>query len=346
MNSHSFFTLAVGVSCISCLPAKARESGADLESLMHRSNGIVSLWEAAEHGDEATLRKRLQEGNSPNALDDLGNTPLHLAVLQGNGSLTATLLEQGADATIEDAQGRRPSRLAKSGEIKNMCLRAEEKRLAELDLVQALEEKDEARALRLIKQGVNANALTKDHQESALMKAAETGMAEAAGLLLQKGANADYASPRKETVLHAAVSGGNPRVVRLLLQAGASPTAQKNNGATPLHDAIWSGKSDVVQVLLPALAQEGYNPDGGMNGRPIELAIQRGRSAMVRMILEAGLDVNSPVFKTPLLIQATQRDNADMVRALLEAGARRDATDEHGKSARDYASTAIAPLLK
>ena len=52
------------------------------------------------------------------------------------------------------------------------------------------------------------------------------------------------------TALYCAVWGGNLDIVQLLLDKGASPSGRGEHGETPLQLAVRKGYSDIVNVLL------------------------------------------------------------------------------------------------
>jgi ankyrin repeat protein len=61
-------------------------------------------------GDMVALLLKLRA--DPNALNDSGMTPLHLAAHQGNFALAELLLAHGARKNVKDEQGRTPLDLA------------------------------------------------------------------------------------------------------------------------------------------------------------------------------------------------------------------------------------------
>lgn len=70
---------------------------------------------AASNGELPTVNKLLYydaECADPNAVDDGGNTPLHLAAERGNHSIVYRLLQSGADATRQNVKKWTPEQLA------------------------------------------------------------------------------------------------------------------------------------------------------------------------------------------------------------------------------------------
>lgn len=58
-----------------------------------------------------------------NIKDNDGNTPLHLAAMNGNTGIVQTLLEKGANTNAKNNRGKTASTLADEGAIKkrNKC---------------------------------------------------------------------------------------------------------------------------------------------------------------------------------------------------------------------------------
>ncbi|KAL8416342.1 hypothetical protein RB596_006774 [Gaeumannomyces avenae] len=104
------------------------------------------------------------------------------------------------------------------------------------------------------------------------------------------------------TPLHAAVAAGKTRAAVLLARNGADADAELPGGATPLLLAVLRRNVAVAQVLC----KHGAAVDGRRRGRtwkdgrsgsvvaktPLVCAIEAGCTDMVRMLLEAGADVN------------------------------------------------------
>ncbi|CAK4081814.1 unnamed protein product [Aphanomyces euteiches] len=67
-----------------------------------------ALIQAVRNGDLMQVRTLLDEGASPNAKGDRGETPLHWAATHGDSSIAAELLLRGADVDQLDSDGDTP----------------------------------------------------------------------------------------------------------------------------------------------------------------------------------------------------------------------------------------------
>ncbi len=74
----------------------------------------ANVIEAVKKGYAPIVRAFLAKGGSASAVDAKGGTALHWAAASGNADVVATLLEAGADPTVEDGKGRTPVDVAMS----------------------------------------------------------------------------------------------------------------------------------------------------------------------------------------------------------------------------------------
>ncbi|XP_037428755.1 poly [ADP-ribose] polymerase tankyrase-2-like [Triticum dicoccoides] len=125
-----------------------------------------------------------------------------------------------------------------------------------------------------------------------LQCAAKKGRDEAAKLLLSRGASVDIA-PHDLTPLHFAAGYGMTGVMKVLLEHHADPNKVSDAGRTPLTETLYATRS----------------------GLPESLSLE-----CVKLLVEAGTDVNSANTEIPLVI-ATSYGLTDCVKYLLKAGA-------------------------
>lgn len=87
---------------MSCLAMLASPAYADVEGFVNSARG----------GDIAVIQNYLKQGENINAKNSLGNTALHYAVASDNVELVKFLLENGADATVQNDKGWTPLAIA------------------------------------------------------------------------------------------------------------------------------------------------------------------------------------------------------------------------------------------
>lgn len=117
-------------------------------------------------------------------------------------------------------------------------------------------------------------------------------------------------------------------------------------GDTPLHWPSHNNHVEIVTLLLDAGAAIEADEINCYGGKPLHWASEHA-PATVELLLKRGADVNSRNRKsdsefhgmTPLIMNATQKDDCSQVTGLLiAAGADLSAVDAHGKTALAHAS--------
>ncbi len=95
---------------------------------------------------------------------------------------------------------------------------------------------------------------------------------------------------RGNPLLRHAVDLGSPEAVRLVLESGADPQYASDDGYTSLHSAIDrnSDHAEVMALLLSAGAD--VNARGINDWTPLHLAAARGRLDLIELLAEAGAD--------------------------------------------------------
>jgi ankyrin repeat protein len=122
---------------------------------------------------------------------------------------------------------------------------------------------------------------------TALHFAAFFGEPDAAGLLLERGAEVDALGRgwMTGTALHSAASRLQSEVVRILLEAGANPDVRQSAGWTPLHAAAMNGDLASLDLLLGAGADPTAENDEGRS--VADLANESGDDTTIARILSA-----------------------------------------------------------
>ncbi|MDE0200553.1 MAG: ankyrin repeat domain-containing protein [Caldilineaceae bacterium] len=277
--------------------------------------GEFPLFDAIEHGDPEFVRLLVNTGADINATAGFGgNTALHEAVAQGSAEIVQVLVDAGADIEAKGFMGRTPLSLA------------------------AEEGASEIMKVLLGRAPDSATAASGDGQKAAspsaigskaLFAAIESDNAAMVRLLVEAGADVNAAEGfGGNTPLHEAVEEGNAEIVQILVDAGADIEAEGFMDQTPLSLAAEEGASEIMQILLGQGAdngtQEGEDKQApAIGSEALFTAIEKGDVETVRLLVEAGADVNAAEGfggNTPLH-EAVEEGNAEIVQILVDAGA-------------------------
>lgn len=256
-------------------------------------------------GNEAIVHLLLASGAQVNGDYPPGEHPVQLAVLTGSIPLVRVLLDAGADINPESQEvdrGDPPLPLAV--------------RRANVGMVQMLLERMKpageelgggiAILLEPLVQDPLPNALPASRRQDAADRLT------IARMLLQAGA-----SPN---AIHAAAAGNATDIAALLLESGADPNSADDSisgelGRTPLMDAASHGNVQIVKALLARDANVA-NRTNAAQRQALHCAVDP----------QATLPICSPnPWRTP------EACRVDVVRALLKAGADPNAPDYHGR---------------
>jgi ankyrin repeat protein len=149
------------------------------------------------------------------------------------------------------------------------------------------------------------------------------GDADTIAQLLKQGANPNQRYDDGCTALYVAVEFGYSKIVELLVEFGADVNAKKlDSGETPLLFAIELGHLNIVQFLLSHGADA--NEPNSMGDPPIYFAAFSNHHAIAisQALISAGANVNALNSKhQSALHAASQNGNVDIVRLLINAGA-------------------------
>ena len=186
-----------------------------------------------------------------------GYAPLHIAAEQGDLAMVDLLLSHGADpnaiATVDDMET--PVEVASAAGHADVAERLRPLTVR-LDWEAASREGDVATIRRLLAAGHDVDA-TDGYSQTALMRAAHTGRADAVDLLVAHGADLDRSGKFGLTALMLAVIQGHDRVARILVAAGAD-RARTGSGAagfagkTASDLAADRGARDLAARLRPS----------------------------------------------------------------------------------------------
>ena len=139
--------------------------------------------------------------------------------------------------------------------------------------------------------------------------------------LVKGGAFLDWQDANGETPLHRAVHFHHGIVSSILLKAGANPNVRDHNGFSPLLVAACTGSVEIAADLLKAGADKEPRMLGGLS--ILHMSVENNRVDVVSLLLDVGASTehrDGTQGQTPLS-WACERCLAPIVRVLVEAGA-------------------------
>jgi ankyrin repeat protein len=325
----------VGIGVLACALAISCVLSAAQDS------SASALFDAVRNDDGAVVASLIARNADVNARDDDGGTPLDWAAVRCNAEIATLLLNAGANPNLLNEQGVGPLYLAMTNGSSEI-------------------------ARLLLVKGADPNAAREDG-ETPLMTAARMGQVDVVKMLLDRGARVNDREKRfGQTALMWAA--GYPDEVRMILDHGADVHAVSKS---------WEITATIYTPTTSTIGKTGipWNNDGvytskrgGQNA--ILFAVQKHDIESVRMLLDAGVDVNirSADGTTPLLAALYKWDplgkefvagsgapapngssahfGADiaMARFLLDRGASVSATDGAGYTPLHGAVLAVATI--
>ncbi|KAF9875475.1 hypothetical protein CkaCkLH20_06856 [Colletotrichum karsti] len=156
------------------------------------------------------------------------------------------------------------------------------------------------------------------YDRTALMSASEKLSAKTVQLLIDRGADVNFASA-KGTPLMSAARAGRMETILLLLENHADINLGASNGETPLISAVKRGREDVVRLLIDRGAD--VNGKGG-HRTPLHHAVRKHDNKIAGLLIEHGARLDAlAVDGVSVLQDAIYYGNGDIVRFLLERGA-------------------------
>ncbi|CAN6231691.1 unnamed protein product [Urochloa humidicola] len=156
--------------------------------------------------------------------------------------------------------------------------------------------------------------------------AIESGSVDVVRYLLDNGSETETLISTGLSPLVYAVVKGNCEIVQALVSKGARVDALTAVGAA-LHVAAEKGRDDMVKILLDHHADPNKITYGAIT--PLGYAISAHSLKCVKLLIEAGADVQGIGTETPLALAATD-GLTDILKCLVQAGADPNVRDGYG----------------
>ena len=220
-------------------------------------------------------------------------TPLSLAIENGNEDVVRVLLEAGADPNVG---------VSPAYDVGSHLAYAIE--LGEVDIVKLL-------------LNAGADVAMADADGTPLQRAFDSGDASLVRILVDAGADT---GDEGGEMLFEAVRFGNAGTVAALVEAGADVNARDGSGRSMLENAIVFSDAEVVSILVEAGAD--VNTRGRSGRSMLQNAITFSDAEVASILVEAGADVNARDGSgRSMLALARRLRMEEVVRILVDAGA-------------------------
>lgn len=296
-NGHPDLARRLGVDVKSASAGPVRASSLDA--------GLTPLMIAAENGNLAQLKQRLEAGDDANAANAEGMTALAFAARAGKVTAVEALLASGAAVDARDRAGSTAlGHALRAGQI------------------------DAAR--RLLQAGADPRARIAGGK-SLLQVAVEAGNVGATRALLDAGADPAARDNSGVTALMTAASADDADTIKLLLAAGARPDGADAHNRTALWYAASQGAPRAVATLA---LKSTLNAADDAGNTPLTIAVSRGYREVVEQLLKAGADARIRTRNgNSVLHVAAASSEAALIPLLVAARAPVDGVNAHGDTA-------------
>ena len=187
-------------------------------------------------------------------------------------------------------------------------------------LIAAAKQGDMLALVPLLRQGTAVNARD-GSQRTPLIHAVRGGHLPAVRALIAAKADLDLRDLDNRTALIEAARRKDSRAALDLVAAGADVNLADRDGWTALMHAAKEGTVASARQIIRSKKQSSLDAMARDESSALGIAAERGRTALVRLLIEAGVGVGKPEIGGRALQLAAEKDHAEVVLALMEAHA-------------------------
>lgn len=127
--------------------------------------------------------------------------------------------------------------------------------------------------------------------EKQLLKAAETGNLAQVENLIAQNVNIDAVDENGRTALHLATYEDHTKVAEALIEAGANPNHRTNYDSTPLISAAGRSSTEIVRMLIEAGADINIHHKTCQRSA-LYWAVTKNQTETAKLLIEAGADTS------------------------------------------------------
>ena len=332
--------------------------------------GATLLHHAAAHNQTDVMQYLMECGVNCDAVDNDGNTPLHLATISGsveaihclllNNRASDTILNRALEAPLYIAVCVNDPKLVQAfishphveilqpGPDMNTPVHI----AAIHDSIESFSVLCESsQMVQAVRRSDGYKITSKNHHGlTAIHLAARNGSHRVLELLIQTTQRLQVFSPEEEleildsenaTPLYFAVDAGHTETVKVLIKYGAIPTKSYGNRIPPLHLACAQGKLEMVKSMVEQFGRDILSERDQYGRLPIFYGVISSHSAILIAFLDSdGVNLNATEDDgcTPLHF-AIKCGNLSSVKELLSRGANPLIKNSQGSNSAHFAIT-------
>jgi ankyrin repeat protein len=275
-------------------------------------SGNTPLHLAVDRGSQDIAELLIANGARVNVRNENGQTPLYRAIAIGHNEIAALLINNGTDVNNIDGSGTTPlHKAAHYGTVEILKL--------------------------LIAKGAEIN-IQDNQRKTPLDIAVDLKLQDTVALLISKNPDVNSEDKEGRTLLHIAVDFKLEDVAKQLIAKGAFVNAKNNLLQTPLHLAVAQGSQDIAELLIANGAR--VNARNAKGQTPLYQAIAIGHNDIAALLIKNGADVNNrDMCNTTPLHKAAHYGTVEILKLLIAKGAKIDATNCDGDTPLKIAET-------
>ncbi|KAJ8982139.1 hypothetical protein NQ317_011285 [Molorchus minor] len=213
---------------------------------------------------EEVVKLLVQHGASVNVQSQNGFTPLYMAAQENHDNVVRYLLANGANQSLSTEDGFTPLAVAMQqghDKVVTVLLENDTRGKIRLPALHIAAKKDDVKAAKLLLENDHNPDVTSKSGFTPLHIASHYGNQQIGNLLIQKGADVNYAAKHNITpstwppngvkpIWWLSSRSGHEQVVDMLLERGAPISSKTKNGLAPLHMAAQGDHVDAARILL------------------------------------------------------------------------------------------------
>ncbi|MCH6258243.1 ankyrin repeat domain-containing protein [Puniceicoccaceae bacterium K14] len=296
----------MGTLDVCALRNLSEQDFADLKPHIRDELGNTALHVAAMNGD-VDLALRLSKNWRKKAFvqNNIGNTPLMLAAKLGRTKVVEALLESGWPVEARNDFSQTALILAAQGGHYEI-----------VEILFAAGASFNLDALTIVGSAVFVDTIDRHFEDVAIA-------------LMKKGASVYYrTAKRKLEAIHHQLAEGYPRLGMALVEEFSLKTLENELGLTPMH--LVAGYADVE--LLERVSELNLNSDHVSRGglRPLDFAIASGNTAAICWFVENSKDEQFGAVKNDAITAAVSKGQLESVQCLLSYGYDANVESEKG----------------